>query len=205
MIEVDRQDVARIAAALQLQDLAVFALDHDRGLQGRGALVEPVIDDHTLGNTGRLVDGFRHGRAFDEIFEADLAVDLGQDRPRIGIPFRDTLAALDLVAFVDLHPRAILDAVHRTLDAIRPFDDDRDIARHDHQVAFGIAREMPVADLHRAVEIAFEERRSAICAAPPMWKVRIVSCVPGSPIDCAAMTPTASPMLTGVPRARSRP
>ena len=46
---------------------------------------------------------------------------------------------------------------------------------------------------------------SAICAAPPMWNVRIVSCVPGSPIDCAAMTPTASPMLTGVPRARSRP
>ena len=46
---------------------------------------------------------------------------------------------------------------------------------------------------------------SEICAAPPMWKVRIVSWVPGSPIDCAAMTPTASPMLTGVPRARSRP
>ncbi len=34
---------------------------------------------------------------------------------------------------------------------------------------------------------------SAIWAAPPMWKVRIVSCVPGSPIDCAAITPTASP------------
>ena len=32
-------------------------------------------------------------------------------------------------------------------------------------------------------------------AAPPMWNVRIVSCVPGSPIDWAAMTPTASPML----------
>src|SRR5213078_589005 len=29
-------------------------------------------------------------------------------------------------------------------------------------------------------------------AAPPMWKVRIVSCVPGSPIDWAAITPTAS-------------
>ncbi len=43
------------------------------------------------------------------------------------------------------------------------------------------------------------------CAAPPMWKVRMVSCVPGSPIDCAAITPTASPMFTGVPRARSRP
>ena len=46
---------------------------------------------------------------------------------------------------------------------------------------------------------------SVICAAPPMWNVRMVSWVPGSPIDCAAMTPTASPMLTGVPRARSRP
>ncbi len=42
-------------------------------------------------------------------------------------------------------------------------------------------------------------------AAPPMWKVRMVSCVPGSPIDCAAMTPTASPILILWPRARSRP
>ena len=33
-------------------------------------------------------------------------------------------------------------------------------------------------------------------AAPPMWNVRMVSWVPGSPIDCAAITPTASPMLT---------
>ena len=46
---------------------------------------------------------------------------------------------------------------------------------------------------------------STTCAVPPMWKVRMVSWVPGSPIDWAAMTPTASPILTGVPRARSRP
>jgi hypothetical protein len=42
-------------------------------------------------------------------------------------------------------------------------------------------------------------------AAPPMWNVRIVSCVPGSPIDCAAITPTASPVFTSSPRPRSRP
>ena len=42
-------------------------------------------------------------------------------------------------------------------------------------------------------------------AAPPMWKVRMVSWVPGSPMDWAAMTPTASPMFTLRPRARSRP
>ena len=35
----------------------------------------------------------------------------------------------------------------------------------------------------------------ALDAAPPMWNVRIVSCVPGSPIDCAAITPTDSPAL----------
>ena len=42
-------------------------------------------------------------------------------------------------------------------------------------------------------------------AAPPMWKVRSVSCVPGSPIDCAAMMPTASPMSTIAIVARLRP
>ena len=42
-------------------------------------------------------------------------------------------------------------------------------------------------------------------AAPPMWKVRMVSWVPGSPIDCAATTPTASPWFTRWPRPRSRP
>jgi hypothetical protein len=33
-------------------------------------------------------------------------------------------------------------------------------------------------------------------ATPPVWKVRMVSWVPGSPIDCAAMIPTASPSST---------
>ncbi len=42
-------------------------------------------------------------------------------------------------------------------------------------------------------------------AVPPMWKVRIVNWVPGSPIDWAAMIPIASPTLTSLPRARSLP
>ncbi len=40
---------------------------------------------------------------------------------------------------------------------------------------------------------------SPVEAIPPVWKVRIVSCVPGSPIDCAAIVPTASPICTGLP------
>jgi hypothetical protein len=42
-------------------------------------------------------------------------------------------------------------------------------------------------------------------ATPPVWNVRIVSCVPGSPIDCAAMMPTASPISQRLPVARNVP
>ena len=40
---------------------------------------------------------------------------------------------------------------------------------------------------------------------PPVWKVRMVSWVPGSPMDWAAMTPTASPSSMIRPVARDRP
>jgi hypothetical protein len=36
-------------------------------------------------------------------------------------------------------------------------------------------------------------------------EVRIVLCVPGSPIDCAGMTPTACPSFTRRPVPGSRP
>ena len=42
-------------------------------------------------------------------------------------------------------------------------------------------------------------------ATPPTWKVLIVNWVPGSPIDCAAIIPTASPVFTGTPLAKSLP
>ena len=48
-------------------------------------------------------------------------------------------------------------------------------------------------------------RSTTFDAVPPMWNVRIVSWVPGSPIDCAAIMPTASPISTCSPRPRSRP
>ena len=46
---------------------------------------------------------------------------------------------------------------------------------------------------------------TARVATPPMWNVRIVSWVPGSPIDWAAMMPTAMPPSTIWPVARSMP
>src|ERR1700754_2965871 len=48
----------------------------------------------------------------------------------------------------------------------------------------------------RASKISWTRGRPCVMssaeATPPVWKVRIVSWVPGSPIDCAAMMPTAS-------------
>ena len=46
---------------------------------------------------------------------------------------------------------------------------------------------------------------SASPATPPVWNVRIVSCVPGSPIDWAAMMPAATPRETSSPVAGARP
>ena len=43
------------------------------------------------------------------------------------------------------------------------------------------------------LDVVLDERP---VATPPVWKVRIVSCVPGSPMDWAAMMPTASPSST---------
>jgi hypothetical protein len=46
------------------------------------------------------------------------------------------------------------------------------------------------------------EATAAREAAPPMWKVRIVSCVPGSPIDCAAIRVRR---MIGLPHERVKP
>ena len=45
----------------------------------------------------------------------------------------------------------------------------------------------------------------SLSVTPPEWKVRMVSWVPGSPIDWAAMTPTASPSSTSWCVARLSP
>ncbi len=94
----------------------------------------------------------------DQVLEADHAVDLGEDRTRERIPFGDPLAALDLVALVDLEARAVLHAMHRALGAGLVDDHDRDVARHRHQIAVRVARDVAVADLHLAVEVRLDER-----------------------------------------------
>ena len=49
------------------------------------------------------------------------------------------------------------------------------------------------------------DRSAPPMAMPPTWKVRMVSWVPGSPIDWAATMPQASPSSTILPEAGERP
>ena len=84
----------------------------------------------------------------------------------------------------------------------RRLDEDLAFVRGDDRCPSGLVtttRRSP----YSTVPATFDLR--AVCSAiraavPPMWNVRSVSCVPGSPIDCAAMMPTASPRSTIVHR-----
>jgi hypothetical protein len=96
--------------------------------------------------------------------------------------------------------------VNRTFIAPSLVDDDQHALRPTTMIVQELRVTNSVAQSDRAFEAGLRRNDwSTTCAVPPMWKVRMVSWVPGSPIDWAAMTPTASPRLTGVPRARSRP
>jgi len=84
-------------------------------------------------------------------------------------------------------------------------------------VRFMTTISLPPAGLGRSTVCRFSYLATPLCfessvdwsemreAVPPMWNVRIVSCVPGSPIDWAATTPTARPSSTSLPVDRSRP
>ena len=157
---VDRQQIAGLAAAPELENLAVLALDHDGGTQillAAGCAGAPV-DDHALGYAGRLVERLRHRLAFDQVLEPDRTLDLSEDRPHVGIPLGDALAALDVIALVDPQAGAILDAVNRTLGAVLIDHHDGHVARHADEVASRVANHAAVLDPDCAFEVRFDER-----------------------------------------------
>src|SRR5262245_56390862 len=92
---VDRELIAGLAATGKLHGLVVLVLDDDRRVQVHAAGGAPVSHD-ALGDAGRLVERFRHRLALDQVLEPDRTLDLGEDRPGIRIPLRDSLAAPDL-------------------------------------------------------------------------------------------------------------
>src|SRR6185369_16522848 len=154
----DRQHVAGIAATREFQDLAVLALDHDGRAQIRPAPRRTPVDDDALGDTGGFVERFRDRLAFDQVLEPDGALDLGENRTAVRIPLRDALAALDHIAFVDVHARAVLNAMGRTLGAVGIGNRNDHVADHRDQVTFAVLGDRLVLDGHLAVEVRFDER-----------------------------------------------
>src|SRR5450432_1802488 len=138
---VDRQHVASLTATRELEDLAILALDDDGRTQVSAAPRRAPVDDDALGDAGGFVERLRDRLALDQILEPDHALDFGQHRTGIGIPFGDALAALDHVAFVDPHPRTVLNAMRRTLGAVGVGYRDHHVADHRDEIAFAILQD----------------------------------------------------------------
>ena len=147
-----------------------------------------------------------HGDALDDVAELHVAADLGEDRDGEGIPLGQHGAGLDG------SPSATLSGRRRPPGSARARGPRVEITSSplrfiDQGLPLRVGR--PCAGCGSAPRPRWWPRccsaRRCRVAVPPMWKVRIVSWVPGSPIDWAAITPTASPMFTISPRARSRP
>src|ERR1019366_15568 len=155
---VDRKHVAGLTATRELEDLAVLALDDDRRAQIGAAPRRAPVDDDTLGATGGFVERFRDRLSLDDVLEPDGALDFGQNRAAVGIPLRNALTTLDHVAFVDMHARAVLDAVGRPLGAVGVGDRKDHVADHRDQMTLAVLRDRLVLDRHLAVEIRLDER-----------------------------------------------
>ena len=115
---------------------------------------------------------------------------------------------LTLRAVGDGDDRADDDVVALEFAAVLGVDGDGAVlVEHDASCRRGPARRGGRCNGRSPSFLALIDRllERACDAMPPMWNVRMVSCVPGSPMDCAAMMPTASPSLTSWPVARLRP
>ena len=112
----------------------------------------------------------------------------------------------DALAVLDLHLGAVGDVVLLQLAALGVEDLDLAVAREGDLLLPLVVDEVDpdVLDLPLALGLVVLLLDARV-ATPPMWKVRMVSCVPGSPIDWAAMIPTAIPGSTSCPVERSIP
>ena len=166
-----------------------------------------VLDDDHGFLAGGFIHFLLHGDAFDDVVELHLAGLLGKNRDVVRIPLHEGVALLDLAAVLDGDDRADDDVVRFQFAAVVAEDGDGAVLVQDDVVAVFELDEAQVVVADRAVELGLDLRllEHLAEAVPPMWNVRMVSCVPGSPMDCAAMMPMASPSLTSAPVARLRP
>ena len=170
------------------------------------ALINDVFRRHRVGSQSlmRHVLVEFHGRMQHDVAQS-LAFDVGYNtgqfrynRLAFGLAgleqFHDAQQPADLIFQHLQHRLNRADFLaFRTLRLFQPHDTGLNVVVQFAQVVLPL-----LLDVGNAGQRAF-------AAIPPVWNVRIVNCVPGSPMDCAAMMPVATPMSTIRPVARSRP
>src|SRR5205814_9387 len=118
---VDRQEVARLQAVGEGQHLALRIAQGDAGAQIAAARLLLPVDDDLRGNAGRLIEHLAHRNAFGEIDIMRDAILFGDDRDRVGVPFGQTVGALDLAALIGQQPRTErMDTTSRPARSIAP-------------------------------------------------------------------------------------
>ena len=206
-------------------DLA--GVDVDTSLGGQEVEVQNLavdgIDDLDLGVTFALVfddnealaaflafglgaDGF----TFLDVLEFDATALFREDRDAVRIPDGDLLPALDGVFFLHEQRGTIRHLLAFEFAALGIHQGDEAVALQYDRVAIAFV----IGDIDGVQIAVFDDtgRTGADVvlgrgdvAEPPVWKVRMVSWVPGSPMDWAAMMPVARPSSTSLPVERSTP
>src|SRR5690606_38223022 len=131
---------------------------------------------------------------------SDLSGKFRYDHPVIGIPLADNRSLIDLFPVLDEQLGTVGNVVGAQSDPGLGIDDLDLGGPGYHNIGLSTAivhscHGTKVLDLHSPTKLGYELAvLGNVARNPPTWKVRRVNWVPGSPMDCAATTPTASPL-----------
>src|SRR5215813_162938 len=141
-----------LLAARQHLDLPLLVADRDP----RPSFGVLGLDDRLAGQTGDLVEGFAHGDALDDVVELHRPADLGQQRHRERVPFRDQGAGFDLLTLLDQELGAVDDLVALSLAAGGVHHHHFAVSVHHHQGSVGPLHRRQVGKLDRTGVPVFE-------------------------------------------------
>ena len=155
---VDRKQVARLHPVGELDHLALVVAQRYPGPEIRALGLLLPVDHFLVRQPGRLVGHVAHRDAVDQVDIVGDALALGDDGPRIRIPFRDALALLDVAALVDVQFGAVRHAIAHPLAALIVDQDELGVARHHHRHAVGIDDDVAVADRQLGIDRGLDAR-----------------------------------------------
>ena len=132
------------------EDVPLGVLDQDLRVE-----LALVLHDRPAG-VARGVDLDPHRLALDDVLEADLAADLGEDRDVVRVPLAEHRAAGDHLAVVDLHLGTVGDVVLLELAALGVEDLDLAVARQGDLLALVVDDEVDADVLDLAVALGLD-------------------------------------------------